>query len=76
MDLLVDLFGFLSVILRGFALGLAAIAVGGVVFRHAVLAPASGFALMDEALLRRLWKIGQGAAGGLLATIALGRHSI
>lgn len=73
MELLVDLFGFLSVILRGFALGFAAIAVGGVAFRHAVLARASGFALMDEALLRRLWKIGQFAAAGLLVAVALGK---
>ncbi len=38
MSLLVDLFGFLSVLARGFALGLAAIAIGGVIFRAMVLA--------------------------------------
>ena len=39
MDLLVDLFGFLTVILRGCALALMACTIGGVVFRHAVFNP-------------------------------------
>lgn len=34
MPLLVDLFGFLSVVLRGFTLGFTGIAIGGVVFRR------------------------------------------
>lgn len=73
MELLVDLFGFLSVILRGLALGLAAITLGGVVFRHAVLARVPGFEGMDEAVLRRLWKVGQMSAAGLLTAVALGK---
>lgn len=73
MDLLVDLFGFLSVLLRGLSLGLAAVAIGGVVFRYAVLAGSGSLAAVDPALLRRLWRLQRIAAVALLAAVALAK---
>lgn len=73
MTLLVDLFGFLSVMLRGLGLALAAVAVGGVVFRHAVLARANDALRGDTTLARRLRRLQAWAALGLVGAVAAGR---
>lgn len=72
MSLLVDLFGFLSVILRGCALALAAVAIGGVIFEHAVLRGA--LARPDTQGIRaRLTRLQAAAALALLAVTAAGK---
>lgn len=72
MDLLVDLFGFLSVILRGCALALAAIAVGGVVFRLWVM-PAAGSDGSALALHARMQRLQRAVALGLMGVVAAGK---
>ena len=72
MALLVDLFGFLSVILRGCALALAAVAVGGVIFRAWVMAVA-GTEIHDNALPARMQRLQRTVAVGLLVVVAAGK---
>ena len=72
MSLLVDLFGFLSVILRGCALALAAVAMGGVIFEHAVL---RGVLAQPDAqdIQARLSRLQFAAVLALLAVTAAGK---
>jgi len=70
MALLVDLFGFLSVILRGVALALAAFAIGGVVFRYAVVTPRGA---AGPELLGRLGAFQAIAASALVAVLLLAK---
>lgn len=70
MALLVDLFGFLSVLLRGLALALAAFAIGGVVFRYAVITPRGA---AGPALLGRLGAFQGIAAAALVAVLLLAK---
>ena len=72
MDLLVDLFGFLSVILRGCALALAAIAIGGVIFRASVMSVAN-FDDINTVLLARMQRLQRASALGLLGVVAAGK---
>ena len=72
MDLLVDLFGFLSVILRGCALALAAIAIGGVIFRASVMSVAN-FDDINTVLLERMQRLQRASALGLLGVVAAGK---
>lgn len=67
MTLLVDLFGFLSVMLRGIALALAAFTVGGVTFRYLVAAPLP--TLGTPTLHARLAGFQCAVAAGLVATL-------
>jgi copper resistance protein D len=75
MALLVDLFAFLSVILRGCALALASAVIGGVVFRHWVIAPFLKGDLVDTALRARLALLQCGCAIAL-TTVALISNSL
>ena len=72
MDLLVDLFGFLSVILRGCALALAAFAIGGVIFRGAVM-PVAGSDDATLALHNRMRRLQRGVALSLLGVVVAGK---
>ncbi len=73
MVLLVDLFGFLSVILRGLALALAAISLGGVVFRYGVIARGAPSLIAPGGMLERLVRIQHGSVLALVGVTALGR---
>lgn len=65
MALLVDLFGFLSVVLRGCVLALTAFTLGGIVFRHCVLQPLAAGQASCSALAFRLARFQQRAALGV-----------
>jgi putative copper resistance protein D len=73
MTLLVDLFGFLSVVLRGCVLALGAFTLGGVVFRHFVLPVAVGMGPAGHGLALRLARFQRGTTLGVavLASLAL-----
>lgn len=69
MELLVGLFGFLSVMLRCLCLVAAALVVGGVVFRHAIVLPVADRALgPTREVLARLTRLLRGSAWLLAAT--------
>jgi len=71
MTLLVDLFGFLSVLLRGLALALVAFTIGGVIFRHAVVG--TGIVPSTAALRARLAGFQAGSAFALVAVLLCGK---
>ncbi|MGE0860964.1 MAG: CopD family protein [Gammaproteobacteria bacterium] len=69
MELLLGLFGFLSVMLRCLCLVGAALVVGGVVFRHAIVLPVADRALgPTREVLGRLSRLLRGSAWLLAAT--------
>lgn len=71
MALLVDLFGFLSVLLRGLTLALAAFTIGGVIFRYAVVAPRAP--APGSELLGRLGSLQFGVALSLVVVLLLAK---
>ena len=66
MAFLVDLFGFLSVVLRGCVLALTAFTIGGIVFRHAVLVPTLAAHPANAVLATRLAALQRRCAIGVV----------
>ena len=58
MSLLIDVFGFLSVLLRCLALTGAALVIGGVLFRHVIVLPVidSATGPARDVLAQRGWR--------------------
>jgi copper resistance protein D len=73
MALMIDVFGFLSVLLRGFALALTAVSIGGVVFRHAVLTAVLKPALSRGGSLERLASIQWSSAVALVIVTVISK---
>ncbi|MGH8598089.1 MAG: hypothetical protein ACREXT_15655, partial [Gammaproteobacteria bacterium] len=73
MALLIDLFGFLSVLLRGVALALSSIVIGGVVFQHCVLTTGVANELSDWEFRGRLALIRRSSAIALVTVALFGK---
>ncbi len=70
MELLVDLFGYLTIILHGFGISAQAIAIGSTLFLTFLVQP--GRALLRDALGRDIARLAGWAAVGLVAAEAAG----